>query len=64
MDQTKRQSIRQASPTLFDIANPPPLIGVKRRLLFREEAPNNGRTIHNILKRNMIYVYQNVPNIP
>ena len=64
MDQTKRQLIRQASPTLFDIANPPPLIGVKRRLLFGEEAPNNGRTIHNILIRNMIYVYQNVPNLP
>ena len=64
MDQTKRQLIPQASPALFDIANPPPLIGVKRRLLFREESPNNGKTIYNILIRNMIYVYQNVPNLP
>lgn len=31
-----------ATPTLFNIANPPPRIGVKGRLLVRQENADNG----------------------
>lgn len=38
---SKKKLIAEAVPTLFDVPNPPPRIGTKRRLLVREEPLEN-----------------------
>ena len=40
---SKKTLTRNATPTLFNIPNPPPRVGQKRRLLHREET----KTIHS-----------------
>ena len=36
---SKKRLKTEAFPTLFNIPNPPPKVGAKRRLLVREEQP-------------------------
>ena len=39
---SKTRLNNSAVPTIFDVPNPPPRIGVKRRLIFRQETPQSG----------------------
>lgn len=48
-----------AVPTLFNIANPPPRIGVKCRLLVWQENPDddNGKTLEKIFWYKVLLIF-------
>ncbi len=52
-DNTKKSLTTVAIPTLFDVPNPPPKIGTKRRLIFRQDTSVGGREMY-ILKLHIL----------
>lgn len=51
---SKKNLTTEAVPTLFDVPNPPPRIGTKRRLLVREDPLNK------TCKKNENSIYQSI----